>query len=62
MPFFLVSSRFCGVWESDLIHDSELAGGAVGVCVSVCGVLMHFSVNFIFIWTLQPKGPGVPFY
>lgn len=56
MPFFLLLSCSCRVWESALIHDSE----ARKACA--CALLMYLSVNFIFMWTLQPKGPGVPFY
>lgn len=50
MPFSQVPSRACRVWESGLIHDLEV-GGWGGA--SVCRVLMHVSVNFIFIWPTE---------
>lgn len=38
----------CGSLDS-LIHDLKAGGGGS----SVCRVLMHVSVNFIFIWTTE---------
>lgn len=48
MPFFLVLSRSCRVWESGLIHDSEL--GACG-CVWVC-----VGCSCILVWILSSSG------
>lgn len=52
-----------GVWPHSWFRAWGPGGAGGSACACVWGMLLLLSVNFIFIWTLQPqKGPRVTFY